>query len=283
MSDQPRASVVEEIAASEETCSEAGKPRGAVEAPLVDAARAGAATALFPVAEKFLSINGEGLAAGCPAAFIRFQGCNLHCAWCDTQWATTSVEPGASSVSWESAASLAEWVQQAGVTAATLTGGEPLLQPELARLVTLLLAQEDPHALRVEIETNGAVALDELALLRRYASEQGLPGTLVFALDCKLPGAGAAATRAMIPENYDLLHPGDAVKFVVASEEDLDQARAVVEQYDLAARCAVLVSPVWDAISPAAVVDYLLEHHLIRWRLSLQLHKIIWPGVDKGV
>lgn len=273
-----------EVAVEEEACMlEESEAAGAVEAPLVDAARAGTDTALFPIAEKFLSVNGEGLAAGCPAAFIRFQGCNLHCAWCDTQWATTPVEPGASSVSWESAEALTEWVQQAGVTAVTLTGGEPLLQPELPRLVTLLLAQEEPHALRVEIETNGAVALDELASVRRHAAEQGLPGTLVFTLDCKLPGAGAAAARAMIPENYDLLQPSDAVKFVVAPEEDLDQARAVVEHCDLTERCAVLVSPVWDAISPAAVVDYLLEHQLVQWRLSLQLHKIIWPGVDKGV
>ena len=42
---------------------------------------------LFPVAEKFVSVNGEGLAAGRPAAFIRFAGCNMWCTYCDTRWA----------------------------------------------------------------------------------------------------------------------------------------------------------------------------------------------------
>ena len=39
------------------------------------------------VAEKFISINGEGTRAGELAVFIRFQGCNLRCSYCDTMWA----------------------------------------------------------------------------------------------------------------------------------------------------------------------------------------------------
>ena len=39
------------------------------------------------VVEKFVSINGEGQRAGEPAAFVRFQGCNLACGYCDTKWA----------------------------------------------------------------------------------------------------------------------------------------------------------------------------------------------------
>ena len=39
------------------------------------------------VAEKFVSIDGEGPHAGELAAFIRFKGCNLNCDYCDTKWA----------------------------------------------------------------------------------------------------------------------------------------------------------------------------------------------------
>ena len=39
------------------------------------------------VAEKFISINGEGVRAGELAVFVRFQGCNLRCHYCDTKWA----------------------------------------------------------------------------------------------------------------------------------------------------------------------------------------------------
>ena len=43
------------------------------------------------VAEKFISINGEGTRAGELAVFVRFTGCNLRCSYCDTMWAN---EPG---------------------------------------------------------------------------------------------------------------------------------------------------------------------------------------------
>ena len=39
------------------------------------------------VAETFISINGEGTRAGELAIFVRFQGCNLRCSYCDTLWA----------------------------------------------------------------------------------------------------------------------------------------------------------------------------------------------------
>ena len=41
------------------------------------------------VAEKFISINGEGTRAGELAVFVRFTGCNLRCSYCDTMWAAT--------------------------------------------------------------------------------------------------------------------------------------------------------------------------------------------------
>ena len=41
---------------------------------------------MFKVIEKFLSIDGEGPTQGELATFIRFQGCNLRCKWCDTKY-----------------------------------------------------------------------------------------------------------------------------------------------------------------------------------------------------
>ena len=48
---------------------------------------------MFQVAEKFVSINGEGRRAGQLAVFIRFCGCNLDCTYCDTKWANTMLKP----------------------------------------------------------------------------------------------------------------------------------------------------------------------------------------------
>ncbi len=43
----------------------------------------------FQIAEKFVSINGEGVKAGELAVFLRFCKCNLNCGYCDTRWANT--------------------------------------------------------------------------------------------------------------------------------------------------------------------------------------------------
>ena len=234
---------------------------------------------LLPVAEKFVSLNGEGLQAGRPAAFIRFAGCNLWCTYCDTRWAN---HPYVEVEGWN-VPNLVEWVAETGVSCVTLTGGEPLLQPYLPDLVQALLSMEAPRPLRVEIETNGARDLAPLADLRRAAAEAGLPGELCFTVDWKTPSAGEEVSAAMICGNYDLLDGRDAVKFVVGSESDLAFMEARATEADLWDRCTVLVSPIWGAIEPAAIAAYLIEHRLDRARLQLQLHKIIWPGEAKGV
>lgn len=234
---------------------------------------------LFPVVEKFVSLNGEGLAAGRPAAFIRFAGCNMWCTYCDTRWAN---HPYVEVEGW-SVPDLVAWVAETGVSCVTLTGGEPLLQPYLPDLVQALLSVEEPRPLRVEIETNGSRDLAPLADLRRAAAEAGLPGSLHFTVDWKTPTAGEAVSAAMMRENYGLLDKRDAVKFVVGSEEDLSFAAARADEEQLWDRCTVLLSPVWGAIEPAAIAAYLIEHRLDRARLQLQLHKIIWPNETKGV
>ena len=76
------------------------------------------------VAEKFISINGEGTRAGELAVFVRFTGCNLRCSYCDTMWAN---EPGCPYEEM-SPAQICDYVQSTGIKNVTLTGGEPLLQ-----------------------------------------------------------------------------------------------------------------------------------------------------------
>lgn len=233
----------------------------------------------LPVVEKFISVNGEGLAAGQLAAFIRFAGCNLWCSYCDTRWAN---HPLVEVEGW-SVANLAQWVRDSEVRCVTLTGGEPLLQPHLSALVEALLAQEDPHPLRVEIETNGSRDLRPLEELRRQAARKRLPGQLCFTVDWKTPGAGSEVSAAMDCGNYLLLDKRDAVKFVVASLEDLQFARDRCRDLGLFESTNVLLSPVWGQIEPAAIVGFMQENNLGQARLQLQMHKIIWPGVEKGV
>lgn len=236
----------------------------------------------MPVVEKFVSVNGEGRFAGKLAAFVRFAGCNLACSYCDTIWANVpgvEVEP-------MTVGEIVDFVREMGVRHVTLTGGEPALQPLLPDLVRALMEVrmpgaegEEPYELQVEIETNGAVDLQKLAQARRLGVAR--PGNVAFTMDYKCPSSGME--DAMVASNFGLLEENDTVKFVLGSQADLERMLAVVRGYDLCARCAVYLSPVFGKLDPADIVAFMREHALTRATVQVQLHKIIWPNVEKGV
>ncbi len=218
----------------------------------------------FKVAEKFVSINGEGPRAGEIAVFLRFCGCNLNCSYCDTRWANTS------DVKYEiaSAEEIVEYVKLTGVKNVTLTGGEPLLQADIARLIVLL----GETGAEVEIETNGSVPLKDFVSLS--------PRPAVTA-DYKLPSSGME--KYMLTENFSYLTLRDAVKFVVGDRYDLARAEEVINKYGLTNGCRVYFSPVFGKIKPAEIAEFLKERKLNGVRLQLQLHKIIWEPDMRGV
>ena len=238
-----------------------------------------AASCMLPVAERFVSVNGEGRAAGKLAAFIRFTGCNLACSYCDTMWANAPA--AADRAERVSVADLVAWACETRVECVTLTGGEPALQPALPSLVCALLAEPGPleRGLRVEIETNGAADLRELAQLREACAS--LPGNLTFTVDWKLPSSGMEGH--MLCENFALLDARDTVKFVCGGEGDLRRMLEVSRELGLPDRVPVYLSPVFGRLDPARIVDFMQENNLTWATAQLQLHKIIWPGVEKGV
>ena len=238
-----------------------------------------AASRTLPVAERFVSVNGEGRAAGKLAAFIRFTGCNLACSYCDTMWANAPV--AAECAECVPVADLVAWARETRVECVTLTGGEPALQPALPSLVCALLAEPGPlgRGLRVEIETNGAADLRELAQLREERAS--LPGSLTFTVDWKLPSSGMEGH--MLCENFALLDARDTVKFVCGGEGDLVRMLEVSRELGLPNRVPVYLSPVFGRLTPARIVDFMQENNLTWATAQLQLHKIIWPGVEKGV
>ncbi len=219
----------------------------------------------FKVAEIFSSINGEGRLAGELAVFVRFAGCNLSCSYCDTTWANAPDVPYRTMTEQQ----IYNAIKDAGIRNVTLTGGEPLLQPGIRRLLELLAADD---ALRVEIETNGSISIAP------YGDMENRPS---MTLDYKLPGSGMESSMCL--DNYRLVKPMDTVKFVCGSQEDLNRALEIIREYDLTEKCAVYLSPVFGQISPDKMVDFLKEHCLNGVRLQLQLHKFIWDPDRQGV
>lgn len=218
----------------------------------------------FKVAEKFVSINGEGPRVGELAVFLRFCGCNLNCCYCDTRWANTA------DVKYElaSAEELVAYVKSTGVKNVTLTGGEPLLQADIAYLIELLGAS----GAEVEIETNGSVQLKNIVSVS--------PRPAVTA-DYKLPSSGME--NHMLTENFSYLTFQDAVKFVVGDKCDLARAEEIINGYGLTDRCRVYFSPVFGKIKPVEITEFMKGRKLNGVRLQLQLHKIVWEPDKRGV
>ena len=219
---------------------------------------------MLNVVEKFVSINGEGSRAGTVAVFVRFKGCNLHCSYCDTQWANVPDVPFTPYTPDE----LAQWIIAQSIENITLTGGEPLLQNDIAELINLL----GEKGFSVEIETNGSIPLDEFSVL---------PYRPLFTMDHKSPSSGME--DKMCTDNFALLQKDDTVKFVVGSEHDMQTALKIIRQYSLTEKCHVYFSPVFGKINPQEIVSFMLQNHLNKVRLQLQLHKFIWNPNERGV
>ena len=219
---------------------------------------------MFPVVEHFISINGEGTRAGELALFVRFKGCGLNCSYCDTAWAKRSDAPA----EMLSAEDIAGMAAKSGIKNVTLTGGEPLMQKDIAVLVRLLIQ----NGSRVEIETNGSIPIEELAMLDERPA---------FTMDYKLPSSGME--KYMCLENFRFLCCNDTVKFVSGSIEDLERAQEIIEKYSLCKNCHVYISPVFGRIDPADIVEFMKERRLNHVRLQLQLHKFIWDPQKRGV
>lgn len=219
---------------------------------------------MFPVAEKFVSINGEGKRAGELAVFIRFRGCNLKCSYCDTTWANNGDCPA----EMMSAEDILAYVNEERVTNVTLTGGEPLLQKDIDILVEMLM--KNSH--NVEIETNGSISIEKLSKS---------PYRPDFTLDYKLPSSDMESF--MLTENYSFLTEKDVVKFVAGSLADLKKTAEIIEKFSLTEKCLVYISPVFNKINPDGIVEFMKLKHLNKVRMQLQLHKFIWNPDERGV
>lgn len=221
--------------------------------------------AVYKVAERFVSINGESLRAGEIAVFIRFAGCNLNCGYCDTKWANAE-DTEYESLSKEE---IYDYVKRTEITNVTLTGGEPLVQDGIDELLLTLAMDETLH---IEVETNGSVDIAEF---------KALTDRISYTLDYKLPDSGMEAFMCL--SNYNYIDKKDVVKFVAGSPADLQRAREIMYTYGLDVKTNVYISPVFGKLEPADIVDFMLENNMNGIRLQLQMHKLIWSPETRGV
>jgi 7-carboxy-7-deazaguanine synthase len=106
------------------------------------------------ISEIFYSLQGEGELTGTPSVFVRTSGCNLRCTWCDTPYASWNPEGTQQSIE----AIVAE-VQRHPTRHVVLTGGEPMIAPQIRELA----AELKLLGYHVTIETAATVAPEGIA------------------------------------------------------------------------------------------------------------------------
>jgi len=209
------------------------------------------------VSELYRSVQGESTYAGLPCAFVRLTGCPLRCVWCDSEFAFY----GGRRIPIEE---IVSEIATMDVALVEVTGGEPLAQPGCLPLLTALC----DAGYRVLLETSGALDIGPV------------DPRVVRIVDVKCPGSGEEASNLW--DNLEKLRPADELKFVLADRTDYEYARDVIRNRGLEDRDGLLLSAVQGSLDPAHIAEWLLEDGL-RARLQIQLHKILWPGRDRGI
>jgi 7-carboxy-7-deazaguanine synthase len=236
----------------------------------------------FLLSELYLTVQGESSFVGLPTVFVRLYSCNLRCRWCDSMHAVEGGEFTRVAVDdvvrrvGETAA--APERSQDGVRHVCWTGGEPLLQGEAIAHAVELLPETFVHS----IETDGEIDLRPFDRLTARARDTG---RVRYIMDVKCPGSGMAAKEAL--ENLPRLREQDEVKFVLLDRADYDFAKGVLRDHPTKAG-TILFSPanpahrVTKGLDPCQLADWILKDRL-RVRLQIQLHKVLWPGKERGI
>jgi len=213
---------------------------------------------VLTINEIFHSIQGESTFAGRPCVFVRLTACDLRCRWCDTPYAFHEGRK-------MSVDDVVADVEARGCQTVEVTGGEPLLQPDVYPLMQRLV----DAGKTVLIETGG------------HRSIADVPSGVIRIMDVKCPGSGESEKNDW--SNIAHLTKQDEVKFVIADRRDYDFAKAIVARENLPAKVnAVLFSPVHGELDPKQLSEWVIADRL-DVRVQLQVHKYIWSPETRGV
>jgi organic radical activating enzyme len=215
------------------------------------------------ISEIFLSIQGEGPSAGTPAHFVRLQGCDVGCTWCDTKysWPAEGGEPVDEAELWQRARALGE------APLLVVTGGEPMQHPALAKLLEQALERWS----RVEVETSG-IAPPPLSHER-----------LFWNVSPKLPSVTPRWRETWEHASAWLAEPRSTFKVVVGDPPDPEDALRLLETHRVpASRVMLMPEGLTDAEvrgHAPKVVELCRAHG---YRMSPRLHIWMW-GAKRGV
>ena len=217
------------------------------------------------VNEIYKAISGESRFMGWPCTLIRLTGCHIRCSWCDSEHSFKGGKP-------MSVEAILDQVKSNGFRTVLLTGGEPLLQAQSLDLMTSLLQ----HGHRVLLETSGTLMTDKALSLEK------VPEGVHRVVDLKAPGSGISSQK-IDWAGLASLGEADEIKVVCADRNDFEWARDLVLQGGhWAADLRVSFSPVQDSLPARDLAQWILDDGLDVCS-QIQLHKALWPDVERGV
>jgi 7-carboxy-7-deazaguanine synthase len=186
------------------------------------------------VAEVFYSIQGEGKLMGVPSVFVRVSGCNLRCVWCDTPYASWQPEGEDRPLDW-----IVEQVRQYPARHVVLTGGEPMIMPEIGPLCTRLKTQGYHLTMETAATVYQPVAVDLASLSPKLANSTPWE---------KEGGRFASAhekNRLNVPviQRFIDQSPEIQLKFVVARPDDMEEIQSLLSQLTGWSASDVLLMP----------------------------------------
>jgi 7-carboxy-7-deazaguanine synthase len=221
------------------------------------------------IAELFYSLQGEGSLIGVPSFFIRTSGCNLRCSWCDTPY--TSWQPEGSEMSLDA---ICAELQRHPARHVVVTGGEPMIAPEIITLTERLRAL----GMHITVETAGtvykAVECDLMSISPKLANST--PEGPWAAQHERLRLQTDVLKKLMASYEYQL-------KFVIAAPEDLEELKSLAVALNAPAERIVLMP---EGVDPALLRERALWLAEIckseGFRFSPRLHVDLY-GNRRGV
>jgi 7-carboxy-7-deazaguanine synthase len=217
------------------------------------------------VNEIYKAISGESRYMGWPCTLVRLTGCHIRCSWCDSEHSFA----GGQNMTVEA---ILEQVERHGFRTVLVTGGEPLLQAEISHLLDALLAD----GRRILLETSGTLMGNRALPLAK------VPAGVHRVVDLKAPGSGIGSEKIDWAGISDL-GEGDELKVVCADRKDYEWGRGLVREGGRWAQgLRVGFSPVQDSLPAKDLAEWILADGLDVC-FQIQLHKAVWPHVERGV
>ncbi|WP_028864656.1 7-carboxy-7-deazaguanine synthase QueE [Psychromonas aquimarina] len=221
----------------------------------------------YKVNELFQTIQGEGFYTGVPAIFVRLQGCDVGCAWCDTKH-TWEIDPNKQSAlnlltdrsnesdRWAdvSAQDIVDEIKRLGYTAklVVITGGEPCMA-DLRELTHLL----HEFGFQTQVETSGTypVLVDACTWV-------------TLSPKVKMRG-GKVVLQSALERANEIKHP-------VGTEKDIEQLDELLSQLKSTRNKTICLQPISQKPKATALCSRVCIER--NWRLSVQVHKYL--GID---